>query len=268
MKRNFLYQQLPLVLLCLGLVFTASSWQGHPQKTKINTIDTVPDTHKKVTDIDDALDQLEKSRTQMERSLQDIDWKKIQNSVKNAQIDVEKIKTQIAETMKAVDVGKLNTEIQNSMKDIDMKKVQTSIDKAMKEVDIEKLKANLDASMAKIDMEKIKQEIEKASTIDMRKVEEEMKNIGPQIEKSMKDATLNMEKAKTELKMYKSFIENLDRDGLIDKTKNYTIEYKNGALTINGKKQPAEVMKKYSSFLQNRKEFRIKKDEDGFNIND
>ena len=190
----------------------------------------------------------------------------IQSSVKNSQVDVEKMKTEIAEAIKAIDVEKINTEIQKSMKDLDMEKVQTSIEKAVKEVDVEKIKANIDASIAKIDMEKIKQEMEKLSTIDMRKMEEELKNVGPQIEKSMKDATLNVEKAKTELKMYKSFIDNLDRDGLIDKTKNYSIEYKNGELTINGKKQPADVMKKYNSFLQNRKEFKIKKDEDGFDV--
>jgi hypothetical protein len=88
----------------------------------------------------------------------------------------------------------------------------------------------------------------------------------PEIEKSMQTAKESIEKAKQEMLRYKNFIDGLDQDGLIDKKGNYTIEYKKGELTINGKKQPAEVVKKYNSFLQGKKDFTIKKDDKGFDI--
>ncbi|HEU4633658.1 MAG TPA: hypothetical protein VFS22_06720, partial [Flavisolibacter sp.] len=68
------------------------------------------------------------------------------------------------------------------------------------------------------------------------------------------------------LTSYKSFIDGLDKDGLINKKETYTIEYKGGELTINGKKQPGEIVSKYSDFLKGHKDFTIKKDEDNFNI--
>jgi hypothetical protein len=82
----------------------------------------------------------------------------------------------------------------------------------------------------------------------------------------MAEAKQSMEKAKTELTGYKSFIDGLEKDGLINKKDSYTIEYKNGELTVNGKKQPAELVRKYNDFLKDRKDFTIKKDNSNFNI--
>jgi hypothetical protein len=90
--------------------------------------------------------------------------------------------------------------------------------------------------------------------------------MGPEIEKSMAEAKQSMEIAKTELTGYKSFIDGLEKDGLINKKDSYTIEYKNGELTVNGKKQPAELVRKYNDFLKDRKDFTIKKDNSNFNI--
>jgi hypothetical protein len=97
-------------------------------------------------------------------------------------------------------------------------------------------------------------------------MEESLKRIKPEIEKSMQSAKESIEKARKELVEYKSFISDLDKDGLIDKDKNYTVEYKKGELTINGKKQSADVVKKYNSFLKDRRDFTIQKDDNDFNI--
>lgn len=82
----------------------------------------------------------------------------------------------------------------------------------------------------------------------------------------MAEARVSMDAAKKELTAYKTFIDGLDRDGLIKKSEPYTIEFKEGALTINGKKQPASVVEKYKSFLNDHQEFTIKKEKDQFNI--
>ena len=52
----------------------------------------------------------------------------------------------------------------------------------------------------------------------------------------------------------KEFADALKKDNLDDHG-NLTVEYKNGELTINGKKQPEEVLKKYQSFLDTKKDF-------------
>ena len=112
----------------------------------------------------------------------------------------------------------------------------------------------------------INQQLEVVKSMDFEKIEADIKKIKPDIEKSMKDARRSIEKAKVELKAYKNFIEELDRDGLINKKETYKIEYRNGELIVNGKKQPAEVANKYKNFLNGRKDFTIKKEDDGFNI--
>ena len=97
-------------------------------------------------------------------------------------------------------------------------------------------------------------------------MQEELKNIQPEIEESLKEARESIEKAKVELTAYKGFIELLEKDGLLKKD-NYTVSYKGGELFINGQKQPDSVLKKYNSFLKDRKDFSIKKNADDFDIN-
>jgi hypothetical protein len=100
----------------------------------------------------------------------------------------------------------------------------------------------------------------------MKKLEIEMKSLGPKLEKEMENAKASIEKAKAEMKEYKSFVDGLEKDGLINKKENYTIQHKNGELIINGKKQPTDVYNKYGTFLKKHDKFTIKKSDDNFNI--
>ena len=85
--------------------------------------------------------------------------------------------------------------------------------------------------------------------IGLAEAREEMKKIGPEIEKELKKAKLEIEKAKTELKEYKSFVDGLEKDGLINKKESYSIKYKNGKLTINDKEASDKTHEKYRDFL-------------------
>ncbi|HWI92206.1 MAG TPA: hypothetical protein VNT20_13075 [Flavisolibacter sp.] len=283
MKRNFWLKQLPIALLVSALVITAAAWKGQPGKTTRTATDTIPDKNKKIKDIDDALDQIEKSKQELDRTLQSKDWEKemkgaldkthfdadkmklqIDEAVK--QIDAKKIQEEISKAMKDVDFEKMKVELKESMDKIDMQDMKDEIAKAMKQIDAEKIKADINTSIAKINMDKIKVELDKVKDIDFKEMEASLKKMRPEIEKSMQTAKESVEKAKKEMLEYKNFIDGLDKDGLIDKDKNYKIEYKNGELSINGKKQSAEVVKKYNSFLKDKKDFTIKKDDDRFDI--
>ena len=49
----------------------------------------------------------------------------------------------------------------------------------------------------------------------------------------------------------KEFTDELEKDGLIDKDKGYSIEWKNGGeLYINGKKQSKEISDKYKKYYK------------------
>jgi len=282
MKRIFWLKQLPIILIVMAMVITAVAWHGQPGKTTHTITDTIPDKNK-VKNIDDALEQLEKSKKELERTLQQKDWEKEMNeALDKSHFDAEKMKKQIDEAVKQIDAKKMQEDITKAMKEVDLEKMKVElqqnlekvdltqmkeqIEKAMKQVDAAKIQADINSSIAKIDMEKIKLELDKVKEIDFNGMEESLKKMKPELEKSMQSAKESIEKAKKELVEYKGFIDGLDKDGLIDKEKNFTIQYKNGDLIINGKKQSAEVVKKYNSYLKGKKDFTIKKDEDHFNI--
>ena len=264
---------IPAVLLaCFSIALIAwGGQQKNPRQKPGQTItDTVPKnkSDKKVRDLDDALDELNKAdfRVEIEKAK-----KEMEEAMKK--IDMAKIKADVDKAMKAVDMEKIKAEIDQAIKAVDMEKIKAEIAGAMKEVDAAKIEQEIKASMAKVDWEKMKVEMESIKKIDMsnveaemKKVQEEMKELGPKIEKELEKAKVEIEKAKEELKEYKSFVDGLEKDGLINKKENYTIEHKNGELIINGKKQPAEVYNKYRSFLEKHKKFSIKKTDDDFNM--
>ena len=241
------------VALLLFAVISLAAWQQRPsappKPPKPLAIDTIPDRNNKIKDIDDAIQQLDKSQQDMERSFNDIKIPPVPPVPPIPPIEPEKIKAEVDKAMKSIDVEKMKAEIE----------------KSVKEIDVAKLKAETNAAMAKVDWEKMKKEMERVKE-EMPKVEAQLKDLKPQIEKSMQEAKVSIEKARKELQGYKTFIDQLAQDGLINKNENYTIEHKNGSLIINGKTQSAEVYNKYRSYLPQQKNFTIKKDNEGFNI--
>lgn len=272
MKRSYLIRFIPVLVIIAALVITGISWQKQPSisnKTSIN--DTIPDRKKKIRNIDDAIEEVDKAKVEVDRSFKDIDWPKINADIKlamdNIKVNMDEIKANVAASLKDIDMNKIHAEVQQAMKEVDAAKIQADVAASLKDINLEKIKAEVQSSMDKIDWDQIKVDIDKAKNIDMKKIENEMRDMKPEIEKSLQEAHESIEKAKNELKEYKIFINDLDKDGLINKNADYKIEYNNGVLTINGKKQSEEVTNKYGSFLKGHKDFVIKKNEDGFDIN-
>lgn len=303
---TFSASRIALVILAAGLTIGLVSWDHRqaPGRFAPGVNDTVPkiktDRDKKVRDLDDVMDELEafdmketmekvrkelaeamkdfdgtKIRLEMEKAMKDVDFEKIQREFKESmsKVDFDKIKSEMAEAMKSFDMEKLELELKESMAKVDFDKFKEEMAEAMKGIDLSKLELEFKESMNKIDMDKLKQELEKVKNIDMkeieeelRKVKEEMNELGPRLEKDLEKAKTEIEKAKVELKEYKTFVDGLDKDGLINKKETYTLKHEDGELYINGKKASQEVYNKYRVFLEKHKKFSIKKDDDDFDI--
>lgn len=244
------------------------SWdqkQDTPRSHQQITNDTIP--QKKVRDLDEMIDELE--RVEIEQTMEKA-MKEVQEAMKK--IDMEKLKVQMNMAMKEVDMAKIQKEVQESMSKIDWEKMNKEIKEAMKEIDMTRIQKEVQESMAKVDWQKVQKELEEVKVNneeikeEMEKVKEEMKKIKPEIEKELQKAKVEIEKAKAEMKEYKAFVDGLENDGLINKKENYTIEHKNGKLTVNGKEANAKTYSKYKNFLEKHKEFTIKKDGDDFDI--
>jgi len=256
-KPNALKYFLPVGLVAcfsLNLLSWGGQKQTHQQKTEQSLNDTVPKnkTEKKIRDLDDVLDELDRA---------------------DLKIDMDKVNEQLKEAMKQIDMAKIQMDVNKALKEVDMEKIKTQVEKATNEINAAKIDKELKESLASVDWEKMNKQMEGLKNIDMskldadmKKLEMEMKGLGPKIEKEMQNAKASIEKAKAQMKEYKSFVDGLEKDGLINKKETYIIQHKNGELIINGKKQPADVYNKYGSFLRKHEKFTIKKSDDDFNI--
>ena len=243
--------------LCIGL----AAFQQKQPKPPANPIpqttnpDTIPKKkERKIINLDEALQELDSADLEVNMRDLDIELGKIGPEVEK---EIRKAKIEIDHALKEVDLDKIHEEINASLKDIDWKEI----------------KEDVNASISKIDWDKIKEEINEVKEIDfgkidvdMKKVHEELEKIKPELEKNMKEIKIDIENAKVEMRAYRTFVNGLEEDGLINKKEDYTIKHKNGELIINGKTQPAGVYSKYRSFLEKHKALSIEKSDDDFNI--
>ncbi|HUS03406.1 MAG TPA: hypothetical protein VMY77_16820 [Chitinophagaceae bacterium] len=254
-NRNILFG----ISFCIILAFSAMAFQD---SSKINkhiqqsALDTVP----KNNDIDINIDMkgleenIKKSLEMAQKNIQNIDWNKMQK--------------QMEQSMKQVDMAKLQMEINNSMKAVDFKKMQAEIERSMKEIDMTKLQLNLEDLQMNVDKE-VKDAMKNINTDEFKKSMEELKKINfddmkKEMEKVQKEMELNkdhfkldmeklkldMEKVKVEMGEIKHMTEEMEKDGLINKTESNTIEYKDKELFINGKKQSPQMTEKYRKYFK------------------
>ena len=239
------------VLMAILFAYTAPPAFAQPKGGK----DTIP--AKKVKDFDDAIAEMEKAEAQLKKTLKETDFTKIEAEMKESMRKME------------VDMVKMKEDLAKQLKDLDKQKLQLASEEALaqlKPIEAEKIKKEIAASLEKIDIKKLEDEIARVKAVDMKKIEEELKQLKPELEKSMQKARADMEKAKEEMKAFKTFTDDLEKEGLIDKAKGYEIEIKETTLLINGKEQPAEVYNRHRDFLQKHKNTSIKNKDGDFNI--
>lgn len=286
MKKKFWLMQLPIILLICGILGTVAVAQTTNGKKSYTYMDTIPANDKKIKNMENVLSELELSKGELEKSLKEVDWlkieKEIQQAMKTMDIDMAKMQADLQKSMKEIDVSKINAElqkalkevnaaniqeqVQKSLRDFDMSKIDAEIKEALNQVNSEKIQKQIKESLANVDMKKIQQEIEKVKSVDLSKMQKELQQIKPEIEKAMKEAKVDIEKAQKEMEGYQNFIDQLEKDQLLSKKQNYSIEYKNGELHINGKKLSADQQSKYADFLKGKADFNIKKNNDHFNF--
>ncbi|HVZ55017.1 MAG TPA: hypothetical protein VG870_00035 [Chitinophagaceae bacterium] len=233
-----------------GLCITLLSWNGqdtaspHQAATAISTpSDTVPagdrtDHVRKIRDLDQALEDLDKAKI-------DIDLDQVKQEMSRIRPELEK----------------------------QLDQAKREMDRAIREMDVDKIKAQVEASVKQINWDQMKADLDKARQVDLAKIQVDMEKVNkqlddmkPQIEKQLREARVQVEMAKQELKEYKGFVDQLNKDGLIDKKKDYTIEHRDGQLLINGVKQPDSVYGKYRAFLDKHPRITLRKTDDDFRV--
>ncbi len=227
-------------------------------------------------DIDQRINQLEQGLEKLDKQLQGKDFEKIQRKLEESlsQIDLEAIQQKVEEAMKKVDFEKIQLQATEAIRKIDMQKIQHDIQEAMKEAkdkpDMKKLQQELKESM-----KEAQKSMEEAKKIDYKKLEKELErnreqwqkeklNIEKELQEAKKEISGNkgtfqkevyearneIVKAKEELQAYKTMITRMDKEGLLNSKDDYSIDYQEGSLLINGKKQTKEITDSYKSYFK------------------
>jgi hypothetical protein len=163
----------------------------------------------------------------------------------------------IDEQMKKLDVEMKKMDIE--LKKLDLSQIGKDVEESLKKVDWEKINEEVKESLAAVDkvvMADVRKQLEAVKAkmavekkqLDAVRINQD--KIKVQVEEAMKDARKSMEAAKEEMKLTKEFIDMLQKDGIIDKSKTKRIEVRDGQLFIDGKKQPDELNDKYKSYYR------------------
>lgn len=213
--------------------------------------DTVPDKFSnntmKLKDFDGLIENLDKDMIRVGDEMKEIDMDMIRQQVEMSlkEVDMNKIMKEVEESLKDIDITELIADIKLSLQDIDWNDKEGEMKKAMLEAREELEKAKME--IKNIDREKIRKELQEAK-VEIEKARNELKEID--MEKIMKEAKTGIDEARVELHQIKTMFTEMEKDGLINSGKGFSIEYKNKELYINEIKQPLQVTDKYRKYIK------------------
>ena len=286
---------LALPVFCITFIsFSTHTFTGASALTRYWQ-DTVPSKKPGETvpgkDIDAHLQQLDQAIEKLEQQLDQKNWNKMQADMQAAlgKIDMEKIQQQIDYAMKRVDLQKVQLEAQDALRKIDfekmqqtlqqsldgmkdttnwremkreiehaMKDAQKSIDEA-KKINFEKLKADMQRTKVQWDQQRLK--LEEQLQVTREQLSQNKLNMRQELEK----AKVDVQKAKAGLQSYKTGISELEKNGLLNSREDYTIDFRNKELFLNGVKQSQETYDRYIPYFK-KDNLTIKKEKGSFSI--
>lgn len=248
-------------------------------------------------EFDEAMGKVdfEKLQADIDKAMKSVDFEKIQKEIAESmsKVDFDKMSRHWEDAMKKIDFDKINKEIEESMKKANFDKINQEWKESMNKVDFEKLQKEIKASMdkvSKIDMKKMEEDIRKAQKEiekelreaqqfnndefqkEMEKVKKSMGELKLDLSKEefdfkgiMEKASEGVQKAKEELKGYQEMVYAMEEEGLLSTDGDYTIEYRDGEISINGKKQPSAISNKYKKYFKKDK-MTIEKEDGEINI--
>lgn len=248
-------------------------------------LDTVPGNDKRRAEKEAAMKAAKEGLDAAQEAMKNIDWNQINSEVSNAMknVDWKKINEEVSTAMKNVDWKKVNEEVSTALKNVDWKKINDEVKTSLKNVPDtlvdpkmieESVRIGMEsakAAMANINIDDIiKKSMEEArGAMNSKEYKEAMENARKEIEKAkqeIKEAQKNVRKEISVSKSvsttdkhitvdkkisdkYKSMVKRMAEDKLIDVEEGFTIEKKDGILTINGVQQSNDVLKKYADVL-------------------
>ncbi len=218
------------------VIRTVLSPTGEVETENINEEDAFADIRKMAEDIK----QMTKNLNEAEIDLNAVDWDELKENLDEKLTEL----THAAKIKLDIDISK---ELEASKKAI--REAEIEIEKAGKhhvlvEQRIRK-QADADRIQAEKDMEQSRKDLEQSK----RDLEQSKRDIA-QGEKNIEQGKKNIELAKKITNEYEPMLQQMEQEGLINRSGNYKIVNDGDVLYINEQKQPAATYEKYKKYLK------------------
>jgi beta-lactamase regulating signal transducer with metallopeptidase domain len=249
------------------------------------TLDTVPANNKRQIEkyaaeaTQSSMDAAKLGMEAASKAMKEIDWNQINTEVSNAMkgIDWEKINKEVETAVKNIDWDKINQDIKTDLdqakhQPVDAKLIEESVrmglesaKTAMAAISSDEFRKHMtDAQAAALNSKELKAAMADVKK-EMAKAQAEMQHAQKEVALAQRQATLaarqqriSADNRKVISAEYRSLVDQMAADNLIDIEKGYTIEKKNNTLSINGLEQSADVYKKYADVLNKVTQLTIK----------
>ena len=144
MSKSFFRVQLPLMILVGALMISLVAWKEDKfSQTKSPATDTLPKKQdRKIKNLDDALEELEKAQVDLERSIKEMPI---------PAIDFQKMQAELNKALKEIDTEKMKLEVEKAMKEFNSEKIKEQMEQAIRQLDQEKIKASMAEAMKELD---------------------------------------------------------------------------------------------------------------------
>lgn len=279
MKSSSLLIAASLVIGSVALV----SWAGNPDTAlpHFSFNDTLPQKLG-TRDFDHELQQIEKAKESLHK-INAEDMQKMMKDVEEsiAKIDLQKIELDAQKAMKEIDFTKIEKQLQEAMQNLDEELISQEKNTELSESKKKEIKNDLENARKEIkeEMEKLKKELKEQKIVtqqemrkgledakkDMEKAKQEMKENRFDMEKEIAKAKVEVDNAMKEVRGYQEMVYAMEEDGLLSTKQDYTIEHKNGEISINGKTLNESSANKYKKYFKN-KDMKIEKKDGKINI--
>lgn len=251
MRRNYGLGFLIAFLLIVSFSFRYSynvrgggpfhSFRHFQAPASASTLDTIPPKGKPEGSALDDQSLLDK----------ELDSRSLEKALKNVEYRLQKIEAELRNKNR----DKVENAYREAIDNINWKQIERDTRQALAEVNKRILFEN------DIHLDNIKLQLNKAKTMADQNLKQMQFSIDRDLKINIQNARHGLQKAKASLQQLKAFTNDLEKDGLIEKGKPYSIKIKDGDLYINDVKQPKKVTRKYrekyKSYFENKGDFKI-----------
>ncbi|MCD2421926.1 hypothetical protein LQ567_04075 [Niabella pedocola] len=167
-------------------------------------------------------------------------------------VDLAKIQAEARAAVKKINFEQLNKDIETAMAGIDKATLERDISRAMKSVkniDAAQLKSEINTTLKNIRLDQLKGQLE-ATRRDLKMQQQQLEIEMRQMKPGMNN---ELQETRRQLQRLKDAYQEMERDGLIEKSPANRIQFRDGELYINGERQSKETSEKYRHYFNKRK---------------